>query len=277
MKRSRCSAWLVAALLGAAGCAHQRAGEQALDAALAGRRIVLFGEVHDNAVQHEMRRAALERWIAAGARPVFVMEHFDRDRQAELDRALAAEEVTAQQLIDAAGGRGWNWRLIEPTLRLAIRHRLPIVAANVSRDEARRVAREGLGAIGLDAQIAADIASAQSAEIVASHCGQVDAVLAARMMRAQVARDRVMAAALERHAVRHVVLLAGNGHVRRDIGVPRWLAPAAAARVRAVGFLETGSPEPAAGQFDHVVRTARAARPDPCEAFKRSRPAPVKT
>jgi uncharacterized iron-regulated protein len=266
MKRSRCSAWLLAALLGAAGCAHQRAGEQALDAALAGRRVVLFGEVHDNAVHHEMRRAALERWIAAGARPVFVMEHFDRDRQADLDRALAAADVTAQRLIDAAGGRGWNWRLIEPTLRLAIRHGLPIVAANVSRDEARRVAREGLGAIGLDAQIATDIVAAQSAEIVASHCGQVDTALAARMVRAQVARDRVMAVALERHAERHVVLLAGNGHVRRDIGVPRWLGEPLRTQALTIGLLEGEPPRDA--PFDLAIATLATERADPCAGLQ---------
>ena len=46
-----------------------------------------------------------------------------------------------------------------------------------------------------------------------------------RMAQAQFARDAVMAEVLRRSAPQGggVVLLAGNGHVRRDIGVPRWL------------------------------------------------------
>ena len=57
------------------------------------------------------------------------------------------------------------------------------------------------------------------------------------MARAQFARDAVMARALAAHAERGVVLLAGNGHVRRDIGVPRWLASPAP---RLVGRLSRG-------------------------------------
>jgi hypothetical protein len=37
-----------------------------------------------------------------------------------------------------------------------------------------------------------------------------------------------------------VVLLAGNGHVRTDIGVPRWLDPATRQRSEAIGLLEAG-------------------------------------
>jgi hypothetical protein len=62
--------------------------------------------------------------------------------------------------------------------------------------------------------------------------------------------------------------MAGNGHVRRDLGVPRWLAPAEQARAFAVGFLEQGD-EPPPGAFDAVVYTPRAERPDPCAAFAR--------
>jgi uncharacterized iron-regulated protein len=82
----------------------------------------------------------------------------------------------------------------------------------------------------------------------------------------QLARDAVMADLLREHGARGAVLLAGNGHVRRDLGVPRWLADPD--RVFAVGYLEEGD-EPPPGAFDAVVVTARVERPDPCEAFRR--------
>ena len=37
-----------------------------------------------------------------------------------------------------------------------------------------------------------------------------------------------------------VVLLAGNGRVRKNLGVPHWLPPALQARTRVVGFVEAG-------------------------------------
>jgi uncharacterized iron-regulated protein len=57
-----------------------------------------------------------------------------------------------------------------------------------------------------------------------------------------------------------VALLAGNGHVRRDLGVPRWLAGTAAADALVVGFVEEG----AEGTFDAKVVVAPHPREDPC-------------
>ena len=81
------------------------------------------------------------------------------------------------------------------------------------------------------------------------------------MLDAQAARDAVMAQTLRPYAQRGAVLIAGNGHVRRDIGVPRWL-PGDAARVLSVGYLETDSPDVG---FDTVVRVPAIDRDDPCK------------
>ena len=93
------------------------------------------------------------------------------------------------------------------------------------------------------------------------------------MARGQVARDAVMASILSRHASRGAVLIAGNGHVRRDIGVPRWLRTEIRTRTLTVGYLEHGDLAERDAAFDAVLRTAAAERPDPCIAFKnRSKP-----
>jgi len=63
------------------------------------------------------------------------------------------------------------------------------------------------------------------------------------------------------------VLLAGNGHVRRDLGVPRWLG-AEASRVFALGLLEKDDTRTPPGAFDVTLRTEVAERPDPCAGFK---------
>jgi len=197
-----------------------------------------------------------------------VMEQFDRERQGVIDRLRAqTPPPDADALISAAGADGWHWPFYRPFVALALQHDLPIVAANVSRDESRRVMREGLAASGFSASVPPHVLQALADDIEDSHCGMLDKAAARRMALAQVARDQAMAAAVERHAPRGVVLLAGNGHVRTDAGVPRWLTPATRARSEAIGLLE--SDHPGHRQFDRVLITATQERPDPCAAMRR--------
>jgi hypothetical protein len=113
------------------------------------------------------------------------------------------------------------------------------------------------------------------------HCGVLPPRLHAPMVLAQRARDVAMALAMQaahrdsgpaHSGPARTVLIAGNGHVRRDVGVPHVLASLGvpAARVVAVGYLEPGLPTLG---FDLVdVAPAPAGRPDPCEALRRRPP-----
>ena len=71
-------------------------------------------------------------------------------------------------------------------------------------------------------------------------------------------------------AVRGAVLLAGNGHVRTDAGVPRWLSPATRQRTLAVGLVEAD--DAARLPFDQTRLTPTQPREDPCEAFRKAMP-----
>jgi uncharacterized iron-regulated protein len=239
------------------------------------RPIVLLGEVHDHPQQHALRAEAFAALLAGGARPALVMEQFDRERQAELDALRAAQPaLDADTLIARIGGPGWHWPFYRPFVDMALQHGLPIVAANVSRDEARAVMREGLAARGFDPGVPEAVLAGLAALVEDGHCGQVGAALARRMALAQVARDQAMARALEAHAQRGAVLLAGNGHVRTDVGVPVWLTPATRARSQAIGVVEDGDPTLA---FDQRVLTQPHSRPDPCAAFRAPAAAPLRT
>jgi len=252
------------------------------EARLRGDAVVLLGEVHDNHELLRMRLAVLERAFAAGWRPAIVMEQFDRERQDDIERARRERPDDAQHVIDVAAPAksGWDWDDYRPFVRLALAHRVPLVAGNVSAADTTRIVRGGYGAVfdaatvaalGLDRTIDPAWQAGQESEIDAGHCHALPAEVWPRMARAQYARDAFMAAMLREHAARGVVLLAGNGHARRDLGVPRWLAAVDPARVVAVGFLETGSATPA-GAFDAVVRAPPAARDDPCERFRPPQP-----
>jgi len=243
---------------------------------LGGDAVVLLGEVHDNHELLRLRLAVLERAFAAGWRPAIVMEQFDRERQGDIERARRERPNDAQHVIDLASSprSGWEWNDYRPYVALALAHGVPLVAGNVSAADTARIVRGGyeavfdaatVAALGLDRTIDAALQAAQEREIDVGHCRALPAEAWPRMARAQYARDAYMAQALREHAAQGVVLVAGNGHVRRDLGVPRWLG-LEPARVFAVGFLETDSATPASA-FDAVVRAPPAARDDPCKRF----------
>ena len=233
------------------------------------RPVVLLGEVHDNAAQHAMRLRAIKTWLAQGARPVLLMEQFDRTRQADIDRLRArATPPSADELIDAGspGRKGWDWTFYKPFIELALEYKLQIKAVNVGRDEARVVIRDGLAAAGFDAHVPADILQSQTAAVQDSHCGMIGPPMAARMALAQVARDQFMAREIEAQGAGDVLLLAGNGHVRKDIGVVRWLSPATRARAETIGVLEDGANR--AHAYDSTIFTPPQPRSDPCATMK---------
>lgn len=240
--------------------------------------VVLLGEVHDHPQQHALRLSALDALLSRGARPALLMEQFDLDQQGAIEH-LRATQIDAMAVDDPQGaarvltrqlGRpGWTWDFYTPFIERALRLRLPIVAANLPRTILRPLMRDGLAAHGFEAAVPEEVLEAQARLIEASHCGMVDRSLARRMALAQVARDQAMARAVEAHAERGVVLLAGNGHVRTDLGIPQWLTAATRSRAQAVGVLELDDPTTA---FDLRVVTAPHPRTDPCAGMRQTSP-----
>ena len=257
----------------------------ALAHAMQGHRVVLLGEVHDNAAQHALRAAALRRLLATGARPAIALEQFDREHQGDIDRARRERPADPDYLIARAkGDPGWNWSFYRPYVALALEYDLPIVAANLSRDDAIEVAIDGWRAVfdaatvrrlGLDA-LPADLRRKQEHAMATGHCNLLPAEMLPPRANAQMARDIVMAQSIRPYFDRGVVLLAGNGHVRRDIGVPVWLSASLRASAISIGLLEAdddGSTPDSATDFDAYVVTRPAERADPCsELAKRMHP-----
>lgn len=267
---------LVAAAVATAAPLELDPKPAALAQAMQGQSIVLLGEVHDNAVQHTLRAAALRQLVVQGARPALAFEQFDRERQPDIERARRERSGDADYLIAQAKGRDeWRWDFYRPFVALALEYDLPIVAANLSRGGAMRVAIEGWPAVfdaatrsefRLDA-LPADFRRKHEDAIAIGHCNLLAADALPARARAQMARDIVMARSIRPHVERGVVLLAGNGHVRRDIGVPFWLTADERRSAVGIGVLErdddSGPESPA--QFDAYVITERAERADPCK------------
>lgn len=246
----------------------------AAPAGWSGADVVLLGEVHDNAEAHARRLTLLQEALAAGWRPALVMEQFDREHQMALTAGQRDCGEDIDCLIRAGAGAvdgGWHWAYYRPLLALAQRYRLPLVAANLSRADALRVMRGDMSVLTAHQRqrlerVPADLRNAQAQAVAEGHCHLLPERLLPGMARAQIARDLVMTDALSAHREHGAVLLAGNGHVRRDLGVPRWLPESLG-----VGFLERPR-DPADGRYDQVVLVPAASRGDPCESLS---PAPA--
>lgn len=285
-------AWLYRAVLGMAAtcglaaCGIAPGSNPPWTQRLRGSTVALLGEVHDNADLQTQRWRALQAAVQAGWRPTVAMEQFDTNQQSVIDAARLERPGDVDHLIAQAtsrtvgGAAAWDWPLYRPLIELALAHDLPLRAANLPRDKARRLVRGGWAevfsadqqqALGLHRAVPAALQAAQEREVDLGHCGALPAMVLPGMARAQMARDAVMAAVLH-EALRSrpgegAVLIAGNGHVRRDLGVPQWLAALPAQQLWVVGFVEATPPP---GMYDQAVRGEAVARSDPCALFKPS-------
>jgi len=139
--------------------------------------------------------------------------------------------------------------------------------------------RKGFGAVfdpaeqrrlGLD-RLPADLLQAQKEANRRCHCHQMDEQMLPALARARSRATRPWRRRSVLSAARRD-LLTGNGHARRDIGVPRFLPPQQRGRIVSIALLERSAPADrrAAGAYDAVFWTPVQARADPCQSLRRT-------
>jgi len=247
--------------------ARQFISAQAAYHRAASSRYVLLGEKHDSEVHHARQLDVLQALAALGVQPTLAMEQFDARHQAALSAAQKGGVTDAEVLADAGqlNRAGWRWPMYQALIAYAAQHQWPLVAANLSRPQARDIA---LGKVvpQLPAAPAAQLTLLED-DVVQGHCGQrPEPARLSAIVQAQRARDLQMAQALDAVAG-PVLLIAGAGHVRTDRAVPRYLSEPQHALVMAFVDVEEGKPTPldydSAG-LDLLWFTAATPRPDPC-------------
>jgi len=261
--------------------------------------VVLLGEMHDNGAQHALRANVLRSIVTDLAEakqqkpPALVFEHIRTDQAAAIATRPAPTAAGAKDLLDRLDWKSSGWPAAElflPIFEVAVTQGLPILPGHPTRAEVRDVARRGLAALpadavsrlGLDTPLPEALQSSLLDELEASHCGLMPRSAFTNMALAQRYRDAYMAGTLAEAARSHgsAILLAGNGHVRKDRGVPRDLARIDPERkVLAVMLIEVREGEVDPGAYverdpdgkpaaDFIVLTPRTDRPDPCEAMR---------
>lgn len=236
-------------------------------AAIRASDFALLGEQHDNELHHR-RRATLLMLLPPGG--AVVAEQLPRG-----GGRIPFERDVETSLVGAGfDAKGWRWPLHEGLFTAIARSEMPLYGGNLPREPLRRIVREGEAAVPDDlrawlgdAPLGEPALAALDADLVEGHCGQLPAAMLSGMRRAQRVRDAAMAASLRASGGRPALLIAGNGHVRLDYGVPTLLrARQPAARIVSVGFVDDAK-LPAATRYTHVWITAAPAREDPCAGF----------
>jgi uncharacterized iron-regulated protein len=263
--------------------------EDELVARLAASRYVMLGEKHDNPDHHRLQARLVRAMTDAGRRPAIVFEMIDEGQAPALENWLARGPADAAGLGPAIGweNSGWpDWSVYQPIADAAVAAKLRIRAGNLSREGIRAVARDGWTALApervsrlaLKTEPSEETRAAMTEEMRVSQCGMLPDESIAPMIRVQRVRDGLMAEAMARPGADGAVLIAGDGHVRRDRGAPWFLALLDKAPTATVAFLEVDKEKPAVADygrgfdghlpFDYVWFTPRVDDRDPCERFR---------
>lgn len=240
-------------------------------------RIYLLGEVHDNPNGHTLRLELVMQLISQKQKPVVAMEQFDRENQQALDLAL-----TSCQDIDCVLAKvatpGWDWLFYKPYVQLALDKKITLVAANLSNTDVRKVMTQGFSSVysplEIDeyklAQLPMHLLNDQRNSIQEGHCNMLPIQAIDPMVRGQIARDVWMANVVNNVKTQTVILIAGNGHIRKDAGVFQWLTRQNKLTTQVHGYVEQADKSDA-NWYDHVHVIPITEREDPCRVFEKNR------
>lgn len=246
--------------------------EQQLVERLRAQDIVLLGELHDNARHHALRGELIARIARPGM--TVVAEHLPARAQVAFGGELLAD-------LEAAGfdARGWGWPLHEPLFDGIRAQALTLIGGNMPKGFSRQLMTKGEAALEapLDdhyrrSPLAPEALRRLDADLVSGHCGKLPERYLTPMRLVQRVTDVSMATALLQQ--QPSVLVAGNGHLRKDYGVPQVIsALAPSVKMSVVAFEERRGSLPEllqslAGRYDYVWLTEGAERSDPCENFQ---------
>lgn len=181
--------------------------------------VLLLGEQHDVPAHQQLQRAVVQALAAQGTLAALALEMAE---QGATTATLApdASEAQAQAALrwDAAA---WPWAAYGPVVMTAVRAGVPVLGANLPRAQIR----DAMKSVALDDHLTPGSWQKQQENIRQGHCGLLPESQIVPMTRVQTARDAAMARTLlaARQPGKTVLLIAGNGHVDREVGVPTHL------------------------------------------------------
>ena len=233
--------------------------------------VLLVGEQHDASEHQQIEQQIVSHLASRGLLAAVALEMADVGVSTASLKPSATEAQTRSAL--AWDDKAWPWRAYQAAVMTAVRAGVPVLGANLPRSEMPG----SMGDRKLDDQLPGPALKAQQQNIRIGHCNLLPESQITPMTRIQIARDIAMANTVHQLVLpgKVVVLLAGNGHVDRNLGVPQHLRADLKARsihLRAGQSKDTG----AADAFDSVWSTPALPENDYCAGLKQQLSAPAK-
>ncbi len=182
---------------------------------------ILMGEQHDAPDHQRLHRVVVETLAGQQTLAALALEMASEGGStAALNPDATEDQVRAALHWD---NEAWPWAAYAPAVMAAVRAGVPVLGANLP---ATRV-RAAMVNTGLDSLLPGPALKAQQQKIRLGHCDLLPESQISPMTRVQIARDIAMAQtiALAARPGKTVVLLTGNGHADRRLGVPQHLPP----------------------------------------------------
>ena len=247
-----------------AGSAASVASTLARLAALPSADAILLGEQHDAAEHQTIAQQVVASLAARNQLAALAIEMADAGTGTSRLKPGASEDAVRLEL--DWNERGWPWQTYGPVVMAAVRAGVPVLGANLPGARLRTAMADST----LDGTLPEAAMQAQQQSIRSGHCDLLPPSQWLPMARVQIARDRSMAQALSQAALpgKVLVLLAGSGHVDRQLGVPQHLP--ASMSVQAVRLAaDPGAQTTPSAAFDAVWPTAPAPEQDYCEQLRK--------
>ena len=225
--------------------------------------VLLLGEQHDAAAHQQIHGQVIALLAQRGLLGAVALE------MADTGATTAALHPSSTELqVQSAlkwNDQGWPWKAYGPAVMTAVRAGVPVIGANLPRDAMRGV----MGDAKLDNQLPGPALKAQQQLIRTGHCDLLPESQITPMTRIQIAKDISIASNLTKAVLpgKVVVLLAGSGHVDKQLGVQQHLAGSVATkavRLRA----GDAAPGDSAESFDAVWATPALPEKDYCAELK---------
>jgi uncharacterized iron-regulated protein len=235
--------------------------------------VAVLGEVHDNPRHHQLRGELL-RQLPAASKTV-VAEHLNW-RQGFKPQSELLTDLKAAGFDDT----GWAWPLHQPLFEAVIASQMPLMGGNLPGESIKEVFKtrgqslpEPVRVLLAKAPFDNMQRKALEEEIDQGHCGAMPASMFEGMTAVQRGRDAAMAEVALAHLPS--VVLAGNGHAWKHLGVPFVVNKASPhSQTISVLFMEWDDGRPLqekqaflaelAPQADYVWLTPPQSREDPC-------------
>ena len=188
---------------------------------------VLLGEKHDNPDHHALQLRVLQALISADNVDKLTMEMLDSTASENLDAFLETPFESEEVLKNFLNwdDQGWSWAYYGALIQAAHSAGVPVTAGNLDTESVMQVYSSPTTS-EIEAVLDAEVVNRLLADIDESHCGLLPESQFPPMVRVQQTRDHTMARSLllgdeKNHGL--AVLIAGNYHARKDLGVPNYL------------------------------------------------------